>query len=85
MTSPKSPDHEPKRHSRRNLLLATGAGLAGATIGAGGAAADAELLAPEPQTGATIPPSEALMREHGVLARTLLIYRETERRLRAIW
>ncbi len=79
MNSTESPHTETNRLSRRNLLLASGAGVAGVAIGAGGAEAGEQLLTASPE--AVIPPSEELMREHGVLARVLLVYRETVRRL----
>ena len=58
--------------TNRRLVLAGGAGL----ILAGGAGRVA--LAEEKKVGAT----EDLMREHGVLRRALLVYRETAARLR---
>lgn len=58
--------------ANRRLVLAAGAGL----ILAGGA--DRVALAQEKKVGAT----EDLMREHGVLRRALLVYRETAARLR---
>ena len=59
--------------ANRRLVLAGGAGL----ILAGGVGRIA--LAEEKKVGAT----EDLMREHGVLRRALLVYRETAARLRA--
>jgi hemerythrin-like domain-containing protein len=52
-------------------------------VGAGGTAAGYELTASNPGASYTIPPSEDLMREHGVLKRLLLIYREAGRRVDA--
>lgn len=69
---------------RRGLLLA-GTGIAGLVVGAG-ATEVGNLLADADQPMepvAEIPPSEDLMREHGVLKRVLLVYREATRRLTA--
>ena len=50
--------------------------------GAGGVALLAPAAAAKPHAG-DIPPTEDLMREHGVLRRTLLVYEEAARRLQA--
>lgn len=71
------------RIPRRVLLAGTGA--AGLLVGAG-ATESANLLArPDRvmQPVTEIPPSEDLMREHGILKRVLLVYREAIRRLDA--
>jgi hemerythrin-like domain-containing protein len=77
------PDARRDRVSRRKLLLASGTGVIGVAAGAGGAMAAEQLVPSAPEATAVIPPSEQLMREHGVLERVLLIYRETQRRLEA--
>ncbi|MGH3500366.1 MAG: hemerythrin domain-containing protein [Nocardioidaceae bacterium] len=87
------PDHRtggaPKKRgsevSRRRLLLA-GTGAAGLVVGAA-ATETRDLLTPPAQPDQVmqpvdqIPPSEDLMREHGVLKRILLAYREVIDRL----
>jgi hemerythrin-like domain-containing protein len=75
---------EPARRLSRRVLLVSAAGVAGLAVGAGGTAAGYELTASsDPRAGSTIPPSEDLMREHGVLKRLLLVYREASRRINA--
>lgn len=69
------------RLSRRGLL-AGGAGAAGIVAGAGGTQAGHALAATSGPDPKQLSPSEDLMREHGVLKRVLLIYREIGRRLR---
>ena len=53
------------------------ASAAGALVLAGGA----RVAAGEPKKEADIPPTEDLMREHGVLRRILIVYDEASRRL----
>lgn len=70
---------------RRRLLRLSAAAAGGALV--------SPLAAPRPARAATaveaaraekgVPPTEDLMREHGVLKRILLIYEDAERRLRA--
>jgi hemerythrin-like domain-containing protein len=73
------------RMSRRRGLLLAATGLAGLAVGAGAteagnlASAPSQVMAPVAQ----IPSSEALMREHGVLKRLLLVYREATTQLQA--
>jgi hemerythrin-like domain-containing protein len=67
---------EPKE-SRRNFLVKGGMLLAAAgLLGAGCSGAKKETMS------STIPPTEDLMREHGVLNRIMLVYDEIARRLR---
>jgi hemerythrin-like domain-containing protein len=77
--------------ARRAVLLGAG-GLAAGAAGAGiTLAATGNAAAPQPAASATqddavaeqIPPTEDLMREHGLLIRLLLIYREAIRRIEA--
>ncbi|HEX3815338.1 MAG TPA: hemerythrin domain-containing protein [Mycobacteriales bacterium] len=63
-----------RRTSRRTALLAVGSLAGAAAIGAG-----ATELAQPSATAQPIPPPEDLMREHGVLKRILLCYREAGR------
>jgi hemerythrin-like domain-containing protein len=74
--------------SRRALIngltgAAGAAGVAGLAVGAGGTALGYQLTGGHAAATAVIPPSEDLMREHGVLKRILLIYREAGRRVAA--
>lgn len=73
---------EDRRVSRRRLLM-SGTGAAGLVVGAAAAEADNLLTQPSQpmQPVADIPPSEDLMREHGVLKRILLAYRDVVERL----
>jgi hemerythrin-like domain-containing protein len=64
-----------QRGARRRQFLA---GVAGS----GGVALLARAAAGKPRAG-DLPPTEDLMREHGVLRRTLLVYEEAARRLQA--
>jgi hemerythrin-like domain-containing protein len=64
-----------QRGARRRNFLAS-------VAGAGGVALLARAADGKPHAG-DIPPTEDLMREHGVLRRTLLIYEEAARRLQA--
>jgi hemerythrin-like domain-containing protein len=64
-----------QRGARRRQFLAGVAGASGVVLLARGADA-------KPRAG-DIPPTEDLMREHGVLRRTLLVYEEAARRLQA--
>jgi hemerythrin-like domain-containing protein len=76
--------------ARRAVLLGAG-GLAAGAAGAGITVAATGNAAPQPAANATqagavaeqIPPTEDLMREHGLLIRLLLIYREAIRRIEA--
>ncbi|MEV5749530.1 hemerythrin domain-containing protein [Actinoallomurus sp. NPDC052308] len=63
---------------RRRLLRLSAVTAGGVLVSAGGART-AAVAAPAEE----VPPTEDLMREHGVLKRILLIYQEAERRLRA--
>jgi hemerythrin-like domain-containing protein len=80
VTAPQSPAR-PSRPARRAVLL-VGGGLAAAAAGAGItlAATGPAGAAPDP---AGIPPDDDLMREHGVLKRVLLAYRELISRVQA--
>jgi hemerythrin-like domain-containing protein len=70
MTEPRVP-----RPGRRAVLL--GGGLAVGVAGTGAAwAASGSPAAAAPAPSAVIPPDDDLMREHGVLKRVLLCYRE---------
>lgn len=69
------------RVSRRTLITAGTVG-AGAALGAG-AAVGISALTSSPTPAATIPPSEDLMVDHGILKRILLAYREISRRVTA--
>jgi hemerythrin-like domain-containing protein len=61
--------------SRRNVLFSGGGLAAGAVaVGAGWAASSSPATGPADQP--VIPPDDDLMREHGVLKRVLLCYRE---------
>ena len=77
----------PQTLARRGLLL--GAGIAGITVlgapaGAGEKAASGPRRKEHDKNDAEeIGPGEDLMREHGVLRRVLLVYREAGRRLAA--
>jgi hemerythrin-like domain-containing protein len=72
------PDSIEPRESRRNFLVKSGMLIAAASLS--GAAC---LRGPEKGTKAwKIPPTEDLMREHGVLRRLMLIYDEIGRRLK---
>jgi hemerythrin-like domain-containing protein len=66
------------RESRRNFLVKSGILIAAASLS--GAAC---LRGPEKETKAwKVPPTEDLMREHGILRRIMLIYDEIARRLK---
>jgi len=69
------------RVSRRTLITAGAVG-AGAALGAG-AAVGISALTSSPTPAATIPPSEDLMVDHGILKRILLSYREVSRQVTA--
>jgi hemerythrin-like domain-containing protein len=84
----REPDGDaPHRSSRRRLLLAAGAaglataGAAGLAAGTGGTELVNVLTAGTPDQATQIPPTEDLMREHGVLKRLLLAYRAAAGRL----
>jgi len=83
VTSGPPPDRT-RRVPRRAVLLGAG-GLAAGAAGAGIALA----VTPGPTTAQAdavarqIPPTEDLMREHGLLLRVLLVYREAIRRIQA--
>ena len=69
-------------------MLLAGGGLAAAAVGAGATLAATGLsgAAPDPAASpdpAVIPPDDDLMREHGVLKRVLLVYRELMSRVQA--
>src|SRR5689334_10436098 len=66
---------------RRRLLRLSAATAGGVLVASTGVrtAAGASVAAPAEE----VPPTEDLMREHGVLKRVLLIYQEAERRLRS--
>jgi hemerythrin-like domain-containing protein len=72
------------RVPRRALLLGAG-GLAAGAAGAGMAlaAAPGPTTAQADAVAAQVPPTEDLMREHGLLLRVLLVYREAGRRIQA--
>src|SRR5215831_15816873 len=59
-------------HSRRDALLAAGIGFCGSS-----------WAAQKKEEEEDVTPAEDLMREHGVLKRVLLIYREVIRRIDA--
>ncbi len=65
--------------TRRQLLLSGSLGIAGAALGARALAKERK---PKDDDDA-VPPTEDLMREHGVLRRILLIYGEVARRIDA--
>jgi hemerythrin-like domain-containing protein len=67
----------------RREFLAGAAGAAGAGLMLISAGARAEGAGGQKDKGGDIPPTEDLMREHGVLRRILLIYDEAARRLSA--
>ena len=81
MTAPQPPSPR-TGPGRRAVLL--GGGLAAGAAGASAvwALADPSAAAPVPAS-AGIPPDDDLMREHGVLKRVLLCYREMTRRIQA--
>ena len=71
----------PPRPGRRAVLLSAGGLAAGAAAAtAGWALSTSPAAPPDP---AIIPPDDDLMREHGVLKRVLLCYREMTARLQA--
>jgi len=83
MTTPQPRSRSP-RVTRRAVLLGGGAVAAG-TAGAGAAralAGSSPVSSPVPDA-TLVPPTEDLMREHGVLKRVLLAYRELIRRFQA--
>ncbi len=65
--------HRDSVEHRRRFLAATGAAALGLTSGGRAGAAEEE----------DVSPAEDLMREHGILKRVLLIYRESIRRMDA--
>lgn len=72
--------------SRRAVLLTGGGGVAAAGAGVAGAtwaAADPSPPKQAAQAPAALPPDDDLMREHGVLKRVLLCYREMIPKLQA--
>lgn len=79
--APSRPDGFRHGVSRRGLLIGTG--LAGVAVGAGGLEAIRRVSDDSSKAGdsGVIPPSEDLMRDHGVLKRVLLIYREASGRV----
>lgn len=69
---------------RQFLLRAAGAGAAAVVLGAGSlAAAKPAKKAAKEEEEEEVSPTEDLMREHGVLRRLLLVYREVIRRVEA--
>lgn len=72
---------DPGREFARRSLVVGGVGVAGLAVGAGGAEAAEHLTAPPPPSG-SVPATEDLMSDHGLLKRILLVYRECARRLR---
>jgi len=72
-------------HQRRSFLVgaAAGAGLALVAPGARAAKPAARAEEKEKEKEGDIPPTEDLMREHGVLRRILLVYDEAARRIAA--
>ena len=64
--------------TRRQFVLAGGLGVAGALAGGGALAKEAKEKDDD-----DVPPTEDLMREHGVLRRILLVYGEVIRRVDA--
>jgi hemerythrin-like domain-containing protein len=79
MTAPQ-PASRPPRVGRRAVLLAGGGLVAGA---AGTGAAWGLSSPPAPDLPTAVPPDDDLMREHGVLKRVLLCYREMTSRIQA--
>ncbi|MGP0023152.1 MAG: hemerythrin domain-containing protein [Streptosporangiaceae bacterium] len=86
-----APPSRPPRPGRRAVLLA-GGGLAVGAAGTGAAWAltgdsGSSAAAPDPESppapSAAVPPDDDLMREHGVLKRVLLCYREMTSQVRA--
>jgi hemerythrin-like domain-containing protein len=79
-----STDQRPGRPGRRAVLL-SGAGLAAgaAAASAGWALSGSAAAATASPNLASIPPDDDLMREHGVLKRVLLCYREMTARIQA--
>jgi hemerythrin-like domain-containing protein len=91
-----APPSRPPRPGRRAVLLA-GGGLAvgGLAVGAAGTGAawaltgdsGSSAAAPDPESppapSAAVPPDDDLMREHGVLKRVLLCYREMTSQVQA--
>ena len=76
------------REQRRNLLwvmtaTASGLVLSSCLDGRKRAASDKEVTASEENAGEEVSPAEDLMREHGILKRVILVYREAIRRLDA--
>ncbi|GIL25351.1 hemerythrin domain-containing protein [Actinocatenispora comari] len=79
-------DPQPEKRSTRRALLITGVGAAGVLAGAAGTKVVDARTHPGAATApadATLPPSEDLMREHGVLKRVLLIYRAMDDQIAA--
>jgi hemerythrin-like domain-containing protein len=82
------PPSRPSRPGRRAVLLA-GGGLAVGAAGTGAAWAltGSSAAAPDPESppapSAVLPPDDDLMREHGVLKRVLLCYREMTSQVQA--
>jgi len=70
----------------RRVFLVGGGGLAAGVAGAGTAAwalTRPSPVPPDPAPSLSLPPDDDLMREHGVLKRVLLCYREMIRRVHA--
>jgi hemerythrin-like domain-containing protein len=79
MTATRPPPRSP-RPARRAVLLGGGLAIGAAATGAAWAATGASAPAPDPSV---IPPDDDLMREHGVLKRVLLCYREMTAQIQA--
>ena len=85
------PPSRPPRPGRRAVLLAggglavgaAGTGAAWALTGSSAAAPDPESPESPPAPSAVVPPDDDLMREHGVLKRVLLCYREMTSQVQA--
>ena len=76
-----SSSRDPERVRSRRALLTAGVGVAGVVLGAGALDA-AQHVAATSAPPAALPATEALLTDHGLLKRVLLIYREASRRLR---
>ena len=68
---------------RRGMLRLSAAAVSAALVSPLGGATSARGAADAARAEKGVPPTEDLMREHGVLKRILLIYEDAERRLRA--
>ena len=75
--------HPPDASRRRLIVGLSGAVLAAGSAGAAFAAKQTKETKPPPEVVKKIGAVEDLMREHGVIRRVLLVYRQTAARLRA--